>query len=83
MINVLNHGLNFCILTIKQDITKIIWSELWYGKETTEEDKIVSKNEKLLTQIKLLTVCLFVDPNYPNHPNHPDYPNYPNHLGLF
>ena len=42
MINVLNHGLNFCILPIKIDITKIIWSELWYGRETTQKI-IVSK----------------------------------------
>ena len=33
--------------------------------------------------MELLTVCLFVEPNYPNHPNYPNYPNYPNHLGLF
>ena len=46
MKNVLNRGLNFCILPIKIDITKIIWSELCYDKETTEEEKIFSKQRK-------------------------------------
>ena len=47
MINVLNRRLNFCILPIKKDITKIIWSQLWNGKETTkEEEKYMQNNEK-------------------------------------
>ena len=45
--------------------------------------KYFLNKEKLFTQINLLTVCVFVDPNYPNHPNHLNYPNYPNHLGHF
>ena len=46
MIIVLNCGLNFCILPIRIDITKIIWSELWYDKETTEEEKNIFKTMK-------------------------------------
>ena len=38
-----------------------------------------ARSKVLPTQIELLAVCLFVDPNYPNHPNHPNYPNYPNY----
>ena len=47
MINVLNRGLNFYILPIRIDVTQIlvewkkieqslIWTEFWYGKETTD-----------------------------------------------
>ena len=46
MINVLNCGLNFCILPIKIYITKSIWSELWYDKKTTEEEKNIFKTIK-------------------------------------
>ena len=92
MINVLKRSLNFCILPIKIDITKMLVEDLndpWYGqilvrqRDYRYKTKYIQNKEKLFTQIELLTVCLFVDPNYPNHPNHPKYPNYPNHLGLF
>ena len=46
MINGLNRGLNFCILPIEIDITKIKWSELWYDKETTEEEEKYFKTMK-------------------------------------
>ena len=46
MINGLNCSLNFCILPIKIDITKNIWSEICQGKETTEEEKNIFKTMK-------------------------------------
>ena len=56
--------------------------EHYTGSDMT--NKIFSKQiKKTFTQIELLTVCLFVDPNYRNNPNHPNYPNWFNHLGLF
>ena len=54
MINVLNRGLNFCILPIKINKTPMlvdwkrfertmIWTKFWYGKETMDKENILKK----------------------------------------
>ena len=66
MINVLNCGLNFCILPIKIDITQMlvdwkgfeqsmIWAEFWYDKETTGTGNRVILDDLLQCNILCFT----------------------------
>ena len=57
MNNVLNRGLNFCILPIKLDITQVlvefrqferstVWQEFWYGRDQEGIGKPIFKSKK-------------------------------------
>ena len=82
MIHMLNHGLNICILPIKIDTTKILDRlekiltiydmdrNLVRQRLYRYKPKYFHNKENWFAHIELLTVCLFLDPNYPNYRNH-------------